>query len=321
MRTKTVSNIFKHHKISEQLPQGSNALVLNDCGVGVEIELEEFKITDDITLDCPLWDIKTDPSLRGTRAYEVTFKAPYYGSTIVGALRQMHEYIKGLKTKPDCSTRTSLHVHIDVRDLTIQQLLNMVVVYLSIEKLLYNYVAPHRRENIFCLPLYLAQDPIESLGGLTDLCNDISKPMENKILNSINTHVKKYSGFNLLSTFNYGSVEFRMHHGTYVSDNILRWVNILMCIKKYAQNLEDSPINFPMNVSSMGVEQFVLDIFGDKYSSLLVYEGYVLDVIEGVRLAQDVIYSKEFKSANMSFYESAVATSDSDDLFNNFKGF
>ena len=268
----------------------SPLLVRNDVYIGVELELEDMPF--DTQKEGPLvphWQKDVDNSLRGDYPYEFRFGFPYVGEDIVDALEEFDTFVRGKTTKPSCNERTSVHVHMDVRNLTARQLFNLVTVYIATEHLLYNYVAPSREENIFCLPMYKADTEVKWAALLSAaLYSDTPQTLN---MHSSAPH-NKYGGLNIGVMYKQGSIEFRMHQGEWAAAPLLKWINILLCLYDFAEREEIDIAEFPTKVSDMGPLEFAHQVFGD-YTDTLLYQSCAMDIIEDVRRAQELLYKPE----------------------------
>lgn len=118
------------------------------------------------------------------------------------------------------SSRTSIHVHMNVIGMEINHFLTLLYAYAAIEPFFFNFVGKERQSNIHCLPLsdtYLSKYYKEQDPGLF-----ISK-------------WSKYTALNLKPIHNQGSIEFRHMYGTGDPSLFYRWVNYIEALYKYAQ--------------------------------------------------------------------------------------
>ena len=100
--------------------------------LGVEVEMEKAE-----RLTTTYWDAKEDGSLRDG-GVEYVFGAPYGGGDAIKALEELDKLVTE-KMKPSMSERTSTHVHVDVRDLTRDQLTSFILLYMVFEQPLFKY--------------------------------------------------------------------------------------------------------------------------------------------------------------------------------------
>jgi len=219
------------HTLDKARYAESTLLNNSNCFVGVELELEglsPFSFRNISDFDRFFWHVDTDGSLRnGT---ELKFNRPLKGGNIDVAIKMFEEAVISLKNKgvvPKTNERTSMHVHVDVRDLSTDELQEMVMVYLLLESTLFNYVGYHRVKNNYCRPL-IGSDFTTIMNKLISDYSD-----SNNYVHFINDVMDKYSALNVRAVAGFGSVEFRHHPGTYDSTKIISWIDIVISIKEF----------------------------------------------------------------------------------------
>ncbi len=115
------------------LQEVSSTLLVSDDRVGVEVELENVPLNSRLrSATDTRWEIKEDGSLRNY-GVEFVFAEPMFGEDVVNTIRNLPHVFQQLGIRPNISERCSVHVHLDVRDLEYNQLLNLVVTYLLCE--------------------------------------------------------------------------------------------------------------------------------------------------------------------------------------------
>ena len=255
----------------------SSDLVLPNCYVGVEAELEQ---TRSRRLS-GLWETKTDGSLHDD-GLEYVFAQPLFGEDVVNALTQLEDLFED--NPPSVGNDTSLHVHIDIRDLEFEELWKFIMLYVIYEQILFEYCAPERENNIFCLSTKRARGIIKTysdlLGTIRDeAIGDVAYVIEN---------IGRYGGMNIRSVTQFGSLEFRGHRGEWRKDNILNWINILMCLKKAAMD-DNIPWERPyLLIKDQGAVAFTEYVFGE-YASMLDTKLFHDHLHEGMQLARSAV--------------------------------
>lgn len=260
----------------------SKRLVSNDF-VGIEVELENLPDVDRHE-QLKYWKITEDGSLRN-HGLEFIFRMPFNGMDIESAIDELITFLS--KHSPEQSERTSLHVHLDVRDLDWVQLKRLGIIYSICEKMYYR-VSGHRDNNLFCLSFEHAERSLATLGGLTD--NDRHN---GAVINAAGREQLKYAGLNLVPVATQGSVEFRHHSGTLDKDELILWVNAILSLKKAAREREDNYEDMILSVSERGYLTFFDEVFG-SVSEQLKYPELEFDLMQGMSLAQDIIYNDKF---------------------------
>lgn len=186
--------------------------------IGIEIEVENC--TQNISND--IWHSVPDSSLKVSGIEYVS--SVLEKEAVHPALEHLYSSVNRLANKSALfSPRTSVHVHSDATWMSnASELVPLIFFYLLQEDLMYAFVEPHRRKNIFCV-----------------------KTKETHYLRPqfLNKHLRvqdlfKYAGFNLRSLGEHGTVEFRMLEGTYDINKIVTWVNFIHTIQDYAKSSE-----------------------------------------------------------------------------------
>jgi hypothetical protein len=255
--------------------------------IGIEIEVEGANRID-YHNDGKLWDYwaeHDDGSLRGA-AREFVLRRPIGGADLAAAMEAM----RGRLDKCNFSLRTSVHVHVDVRDITSQALYRFMLLYILLEELLFDLCGKHRASNNFCIASYHAE------GFLATLAR-ISPTTTIRSLTAMNTQDMRYSAMNLDAVRKFGSLEFRGHEGTGDVDRIMQWVNVLTHLKHYAvrtKRLEDL-----ITKASMDGPTLILgECLPANLVALLSDAGDVqTKLLRGARRVQDVIIARDLEVA------------------------
>ncbi len=221
--------------------------------LGIEVEVENVQKWDN---NNPYWGITEDGSLRNRGREFISL--PIRAWRVEHALTKLKQE---LNPDIDFSERTSIHIHMNVRTLTIKQLEAMVLTYLVFERTLFRYVGHNRDENIFCVPIYT-----------TNLGHNLYELIYEK---SVALDWFKYTALNLIPVMEKGTVEFRHMYGTLDTDKLMPWINLLLCLKLYALRNEPDAIKnriLELNTTSefriFGEEVFgtnIQHIWNDKY--------------------------------------------------------
>lgn len=240
-------------------------LVDENTFVGIEVEVERVFRTAHVLSylpDCYVWRNIEDGSLRNNGREFVSI--PLKGNSILFALDFLKEVLTKEKTcvGHEFSDRTSVHVHVNVRDITPEQVKSLILTYLVVEPLLYAYVGGDRAKNIFCVPLTEAT--------LTSRLNDIMQSNNRDSFRNSIGEWYKYTGFNLLPILEYGTIEFRHMRGTIDPKILGIWINFLLSIKNYAVKYPFEKIKdfiFNLNTSSE-YHNFMHEVFGELLNEL-----------------------------------------------------
>lgn len=220
--------------------------------IGIEVEVENIRKR--FPYDPCIWFSKEDGSLRNNGWEYVTY--PVIGTQIKYAIETLFE---GLPDTADFSDRTSIHIHVNVRDYTYENVLNVILLYTVFERLLYRYAGPQRYKNIFCIPIQETKLPIA-----------IANFLVNKDFITLIREWQKYSGMNLLCIRNFGTIEYRHMEGNRDQYRILNWINLLLSIHKFAKEIKfiDLFDQIQKLNSNSYYELFLRTVFKDNFNLL-----------------------------------------------------
>lgn len=233
-------------ELNRQLYREDNELVSNVDGVGVELELENIEFfkggsqcitpyLKSLPLPSGFWKWVEDGSLReGT---EFIFRGPLVGANISAALDEMTTFLEIYRMDDEpvrITDRCSVHVHLDVRDFCKEELNNLILMYLVVERVLFQHINPLRLKNNYCRPLsdssfkYILHEMLNksSYSGLPSLCQIVNRECD------------KYSALNVLPITKFGSIEFRHHHGTADLAKVKEWINVILALKVASRNFD-----------------------------------------------------------------------------------
>ena len=268
----------------------SGKLVSSDVMVGVEIELENVPMElQGTTIGHGFFLVKHDGSLRNGGAEFVTSQ-PLSGKDLMIALEDAGNLFAEIK--PVVNDRCSVHVHLDVRDMTQAQFTSLAATLITFERPLYNFAGLHRAENNYCIPYFKALGSMKYMSGCSE--GDFSR--------NIRQGGCKYAGTNFIPVKTQGSLEFRQMEGTYDINRIRDWINIIMSMKLEAmkeKNIED----MPGALSMAGPRQYLHSVFGAELAEKLDYPDLTRDLFKGVRLAQRLTYAQDMKKGNKTLWE------------------
>ncbi len=218
---------------------------------GIEIEMENVRQQDTLYY----WNTTTDNSLRNNGAEFVS--RPLRMEQIEGALTELTNKVNNDHV---FSGRTSVHVHMNVRDQNISQIMNLVTLYLAVEGVLFKWVGHDRDKNPFCIP-------ISEAGYYKNLLRILKNPPY------LRECWNKYSALNLVPISEKGTIEFRHMYGTLDIKTLMTWINLLACLKDKAKSSSLTEIYDqikPLN-STSDYHVFLYDIFGDYVSEFANY--------------------------------------------------
>ena len=267
----------------------------NTCVTGIEIEAEG--VNNHKYINPHFWDLTRDGSLRNNGLEFVS--QPLAGEALRLALDNF-QYTQKIAGGYKYSHRTSVHIHIDIRKLDWESLLTFILLYTMFERPLVKWAGPEREENIFCLPLYKAEQPLDFLSSLVDRlrrfdgehvrCRSFLRQMLRR-----NGHVK-YGAINFEAMEERGTLEFRSLAGTGDTSRILTWINVLQRIRRYAMmNKPEDLYDIMKYVSENGPVKLWEEVIGNEIDVNSLYQNtyeFEDDIMQGARLAQEALYDR-----------------------------
>ncbi|MCP5414404.1 MAG: amidoligase family protein [Chromatiaceae bacterium] len=278
----------------------------NDTFVGVEVELENLgnfgpAWTSEMRSN-GLWNITKDGSLRNSGLEFIMSTGdgqPLKGGDITRAMFRFKKvwrmFVEAGNPPPECSSRTSVHIHIDVRDLEVSQLKKLFLLYAVFEETFFKWSDLSRYDSNYCRSLEHNQDITNRLSTILKISDDMPD-----LLHAHLSTGNKYDAMNYLSIKQRGSVEFRLMRGTYDTGLILQWINLLLCLKLAAKDKSIIIHSFPDDMSRRGLNTLIDQVFG-KWGTFLKEYASELDILRGVRKAQDILLANEIDNLNTQF--------------------
>lgn len=228
-------------------------LVNGDLGIEIECEGANLRVAAED--NSKYWKTVNDGSLRGVypvSCAEFVLRKPIKAKDAKAAIQELITIQE--EAKLAFSFRTSVHVHVNIQELTEVQLLNLVYTYLLLEEPLLNYCGKERKGNRFCLRLSDAEGSLEYITAW------IAKSFESLRLMVEGTI--RYSSINLAAVRKYGSVEFRGMRGTMDIGTLTNWCTALLRIRAFAMNSKDPSFVYE-TFCNMGAIEFLNHVLGD----------------------------------------------------------
>lgn len=271
--------IWGHNK-SKKAYKASESWVLPDEMIGLEFEYEGVDAISIPAKEYSLYfDMVDDGSLRDN-GKEFVFSEPLFGEDLSWALTTMERLTQ--KWQFLTTYRTSVHVHLDVRDLTPEEIHKLCILYTLFERPLFSFAGPERADNNFCIPWYRSNVYFRYIALLRS-------PRAAQKFSDATHNMGRYSSLNLLALREHGSLEFRHMEGTTDMARVAKWVNMIMCLKKACKTLEFDNYNILAHLSQVGPEALVRSVFGD----LLTGYWTPRDIWEGVIETQNLLVQSE----------------------------
>ena len=190
--------------------------------VGVEIEVSDYRNGKKCSEIAYKWGaaIKSDGSV--AQGFEIN-TAPANGDKFIEMIKDIADGIRA--NGATANWNAGLHVHVDMSDASWPDLRRLVVMYARTEDALFNIIDSRRTMNPDGDKNYCKKygPGLELVGKTYDYKNLIVKSVFSGINKNGPGLSDRYMGLNLVPLWSYGSIEFRMHHGTTKSDKIIGW--------------------------------------------------------------------------------------------------
>lgn len=250
-----LSNFIDYRKLDiPDLPK--SAIILDNQGfsqypgpvIGIEVEVENYDHGSNCTEYG--WSRDNDGSLRNHGMEFISRPTrPQHVETIINHL------FNRLPDEVHFSPRTSIHVHMNCRDLTLKQVYNIVILHQCFEDLLYKFAGPERKKSIFCVPI-----------GNSDYYLHLKHDANRSRL----TNWSKYTSLNLTRIQDYGTIEFRHLRGTSNLNTIYTWLHLLYRLYNYAVSRDTEQLENEIKLASStnNYSSFGLSVFGTYFFDL-----------------------------------------------------
>ena len=258
-----------------------------DGDVAFEIELEGMKLP---TIYNEIWDTKRDGSLRGGMdGQEYIFNQPL---PITKVKEELEKFVAHFDPKYVAdSFYAGTHLHVNVQDLTMRELLCYISAYLILENILVKWCGETREGNHFCLR--------------TEDADYLVKLLRNMVLNDSSLNFDpdlRYSSMNIMSVCKFGSLEFRALNSSLDVERMMTWATVLHNIKKQAI-IYKTPANLVSSVSNEGYEHFARNMLTEKYADLFLKGEWFKSVRKGILYAQDFAFAKDWNEINLNIFK------------------
>jgi len=188
--------------------------------------------------------------------------------------------------------RTGIHVHLDVRDLSMDQLIGLCILYALFEKPIYRWIGDNRENNHFCLPWYKAEGSLIQATHIVRAARTEVDRDNGRIdpLFEASEDYARYAGFNWNALARFGSVEARQLKTTHNTQKIIEWINILQSLKRATFNIPTSDGALIDLIQRNGARQSAHDLLGAQVFGLLDHDLFENDVQEvGVGVAEEMV--------------------------------
>lgn len=207
-----------------------NSSLFVDTYVGIECEMEEVANIHDVLEETRTkWKGVRDHSLRGNAAMEFISRAPVKIKNVKKHIDELMTSIN--KNSPDTllSERCSTHIHINVGNASIKQLLYILTFYLLLERKLFKLGGEWRADSIFCVPLGECVSFLLDYHYIVEEINNSRTELPTNMVFNMERFCDtwpKYASLNFKTILNLGTVEFRIFSGTTSAQELFRWATL-----------------------------------------------------------------------------------------------
>lgn len=279
----TVSDYFGISRSSGDSPP--HQMLSNNRKVGIEIELENA--SNMMNINDRNWRAISDGSLRNGGVEYVTRGDGLCGNRLFQAIRYIDNHLSG--SSVDDSWRCSTHVHVDARDLNPRQIKNIFLVYAVFEKFLFKCSGWHRYKNNFCVALGVGQSQI-------DILSNAWSRSDSAFFDHLVQNWNKYTAINVCTLSSLGTIEFRMSEAKFHRGRLIKLINRLTSVIELGATWEGTEAD----LISFCARTSVTDIFGKGLSKGFEANLDQDDIESGAVLANDIIFTSEYASQEMS---------------------
>ncbi len=233
---------------------------------GVELEIEHadpewgdvrgWAATEDGSLRNSGWEYVSDPMTLSSMLHRI--KRFFGNASISGDGRHYSE-------------RTSIHVHTNCTDLTLEQLSSILLLYQVTEDLLFDFVGENRAENIFCVPW-----------SQTQITHSVVQNLKH-FLSVINIDRNKYTALNLVRIRDLGTIEWRHMPGHNDQGKIETWLRLIGHYYRVARNNDFNDIKQRLlNLNTTSQYDWLLDWLFQDLAYVVRSPGYRQKLENGV---------------------------------------
>lgn len=236
-----------------------------DLLYGIELEIEGCNREDPPSHRVPGMEWHEDGSLRNGGAEFVTH--PMAMRELVYVLDQFFK--KNKFTEANYSERCSVHVHVNMQDMEVDQIKTVLMVYQVFERCLFTWIGDERDKNIFCVPWYATNLSYNVLNG------DLIKKGK---------AWQKYTALNLLPLYELGTIEFRHMAGTNDLSKIITWCNLIGQMTKFARKNKMEEVRSiikELNTNS-AYDRFTHMVFEEHAHIILNLPNHMANMEDGV---------------------------------------
>lgn len=272
----------------------------NCAEIGIEIEMEGPGVSEVSVRN--KWSAKTDGSLRG-ESVEWVMPRPVGRNTVHERLSALTKAAKICGARFQPSDRCGVHVHVNVQELTLDEVFKFITTYFILEPVLIRWCGEDREGNLFCLRGSDAEYLIRQLARVKEKHVTLIEIMSDEL---------RYAALNVTSLPKYGSLEFRAMQTPEDLMVIETWVKVLLAIKDWSIHQPDCA-SIIEGMSGMGWVEFARRVLGEELFAQFNNPDIERQLVEGMRLAQIIAYAEPARPQNEALNHIALDEDDVED--------
>lgn len=248
--------------------------------IGLELEVEPLPNRTLPVINTGNWETKSEGSLRNGGMEYITKTALKknldYSRRIKELTDQLNDNIADVN-----SFRTSLHVHLNMKEKTLTEVWTICTAYWLVENLLFEYCGEDRKSNHFCLRLKDAEGIINHLRDAIEMPNPLLDFSDNL----------RYGGLNLAALYKFGSLEFRGMRGTIDPVVIETWSTALYELSRLSTTYFNNPQEVMDFYYYHGHEELINVLFPKKLNLFL----------KGMKNSKDMIDENAYRLIGFAY--------------------
>lgn len=253
---------------------------------GLELELEGRGLParyGGLPLGRLTWVAHEDGSLRNG-GMEYVLSQPCSKAEVEPLVDNLFEYLRSVGARISNTTRCSTHVHLNMKNVKINELAAFVSLWGIFEDVLSNWCGGHRSGNHFALRFSDCDWAVSSwVSAFRTGIFEFSRE-------------RRYLALNAACLQTFGSLEVRTMRGAETTAEIIEWVEMLDLLRTAAKTFRD-PTAIAATFSGDGANAFAVRVFGQDIVDRLTAASVELEedfdrlIRCGFRRIQPIVYS------------------------------
>lgn len=210
-------------------------LASDEISVGVEVELENLATNWRGASACSNWDVVNDGSLRGV-AREIRSRGPVRGSRLKEDITQLFQSFQSNDLVPHANMRTSMHVHVNMLDMTRVDIVAFLVTASLADSILFQHTGENRAFTGYSAP---TDTLLAKLAGAAAARYNTHATNEGFLGFSTDSLGSRYQSVNLKALTKHGTVEFRHFETPNTKQEMISIINACISVKLLSKELSN----------------------------------------------------------------------------------